>query len=158
MVDITSWHIAFAISHRFFPYTMAYANVDPPTPISQLLHCVSHITPVTCRYASGPNIRQRPTSDAISRRSQSRVPFVLALSPLLNPSNAIFLYKAFSLFLEEMPPFSKDKGNLIFAITSSLEVHFSSFKLQYIQNEKIHAMGLFPGASLDFHFPLWGTL
>lgn len=110
------------------------------------------------RSAQDPNITCRPISDAISWRSLIEGPSAFALSPPFNISDVIFLYKALSPFLEEMPPFSKDKGSLPFVITSSSEVCFSPFKLHQIQSENIYAMRLFSGLTLDFHFPLWGTL
>ena len=72
----------------------------------------------------------------------------------LCPMQCDFLKQPFGPFLMEFPPFSKDKGKLLHAITSSSEFHFHPFKLHWIHNEGVSVMKLFLRVAYDFHFPL----
>jgi len=89
-------------------------------------------------------------SDSIHRIGGSEFLSPPIKSDPLPFSDVISLYKGFLPFLGDFTSFYKETGPLL----SAPEVDFCPFKLQYIQNENISAMGLCLGTSLDFHFPL----
>ena len=114
------------------------------SPITQLLNfryanrryvnpLIADITPRVLHRQGSMSLLLRssiaPIADIAIANLSSRILHAFGLSLPFQPFRWDFLKEPFRPFLEEMPPFAKDKDNLLSTITSSSEVHFSPFKL-----------------------------